>query len=148
MSTLSNTNETSEVTEEKPLRLSPTRENYLKVIYLEQQKSGSTRGCNITQILGVNRSTVAVTFRELKKQGLIDYVPYGPIHLTPRGEEIAARIVEKNTIVHDFFERVLDLDTKTAERIACELEHILTPQTLAKLKRFTEANLPDEGIEQ
>ncbi|MDO5532243.1 metal-dependent transcriptional regulator [Sutterella sp.] len=117
-------------------QLSPTRENYLKFIYLEEEQNGYARACNLSELMGVTRSTVALTFRELKADGLIDYAPYSPIRLTPRGRELAREIVRKNAVIKHFFMSVLDLDEEVSERIACELEHVISAPVLGRLTRF------------
>ena len=116
--------------------VSPTRENYLKFILLEERENGTARACNLANVLGVTRSTVATTFRELKADGLIDYVPYGPIHLTDKGLALAEQIVDRYEAVQSFFSSVLDLDSQTSSKIACELEHVLSDAVVERLRHF------------
>lgn len=116
--------------------VSPTRENYLKFILLEERENGTARACNLANALGVTRSTVATTFRELKADGLIDYVPYGPIRLTEKGRALAEQIVDRYEAVQSFFSSVLDLDQPTSSKIACELEHVLSEAVVERLRRF------------
>ena len=117
-------------------QVTPTRENYLKFILLEERANGCARACNLAELLGVTRSTVATTFRELKADGLIDYAPYSPIRLTDKGRELAERIVGRYEAVRSFFSTVLDVDAATSSRIACELEHVLTDAVVERLRRF------------
>lgn len=116
--------------------LSPTRQNYLKYIYLEEEAQGYARACKLSEALGVTRSTVALTFRDLKERGYITYERYSPIRLTDKGRAIAAELVRKNKIIKHFFSSVLDLDDKMADKIACELEHVISEAVLGRLARF------------
>ncbi|WP_295480577.1 metal-dependent transcriptional regulator [uncultured Sutterella sp.] len=116
--------------------LSPTRQNYLKYIYLEEEAQGYARACKLSETLGVTRSTVALTFRDLKERGYITYERYSPIRLTEKGRAIAAELVRKNKIIKHFFSSVLDLDEKMADKIACELEHVISEAVLGRLARF------------
>lgn len=116
--------------------LSPTRQNYLKYIYLEEEAQGYARACRLSEFLGVTRSTVALTFRDLKQRGYITYERYSPIRLTEKGRAIAAELVRKNKIIKHFFSSVLDLDDKMADKIACELEHVISDAVLGRLARF------------
>lgn len=116
--------------------LSPTRQNYLKYIYLEEEAQGYARACKLSEALGVTRSTVALTFRDLKERGYITYERYSPIRLTEKGRAIAAELVRKNKIIKHFFSSVLDLDEKMADKIACELEHVISEAVLGRLARF------------
>lgn len=116
--------------------LSPTRQNYLKYIYLEEEAQGYARACKLSEALGVTRSTVALTFRDLKERGYITYERYSPIRLTEKGRAIAAELVRKNKIIKQFFSSVLDLDDKMADKIACELEHVISEAVLGRLARF------------
>ena len=76
-------------TSEKGISTTPKRQNYLKYIYLEEQENGHARACRINEQLGVTRSTVALTFRELRAEGFITYEPYSPIRLHCRSHRSA-----------------------------------------------------------
>lgn len=118
-------------------KISPTRENYLKFIYLEERQNGYARACNLTEALGVTRSTVALTFRELKADGLIEYAPYSPIHLTDKGRALAEKIVRRYEQIKLFCGTVLDLDDAASSKVACELEHVLSDAVIERLRRFS-----------
>lgn len=120
--------------------ITPTRQNYLKYIYLEEQEKGHARACNITEQLGVTRSTVAVTFRELRAEGFISYEPYSPIRLTSKGRTIAEGIVRRYAAVKHFCRTVLELDEAMSEKIACELEHVISDAVAERLLSASEAH--------
>ena len=120
-------------TSEKGISTTPKRQNYLKYIYLEEQEHGPAWACRINEQLGVTRSTVALTFRELRAEGFITYEPYSPIRLTDKGRAIAEAIVRRYSAVKHFSRTVLELDEAMSEKIACELEHVISDAIAERL---------------
>ena len=125
---------------EKDSPTTPTRQNYLKYIYLEEKEKGHARACRITEQLGVTRSTVALTFRELRAEGFISYEPYSPIRLTEKGRAVAAEIVRRYLAVKHFSRTVLELDEAMSEKIACELEHVISDAIAERLLEVAKAH--------
>ena len=127
---------------EKDSPTTPTRQNYLKYIYLEEKEKekGHARACRITEQLGVTRSTVALTFRELRAAGFISYEPYSPIRLTDKGRAVAAEIVRRYLAVKHFSRTVLELDEAMSEKIACELEHVISDAIAERLLEVAKAH--------
>lgn len=123
---------------EKDSPTTPTRQNYLKYIYLEEK--GHARACRITEQLGVTRSTVALTFRELRAEGFISYEPYSPIRLTEKGRAVAEEIVRRYQAVKHFSRTVLELDEAMSEIIACELEHVISDAIAERLLEVAKAH--------
>lgn len=117
--------------------LSSTQENYLKYLYEEELANGYGRGCDLSEKLGVSRSTVATQMRGLKALGLIDYEPYHPLRLTPAGRRIGMRILGRNAVLKAFFSAVLRLSDEQCSALSCELEHIVTSETLEKAAAIT-----------
>jgi DtxR family Mn-dependent transcriptional regulator len=116
--------------------LSPVLENYLEIIFLEEAREGAVRASSIAESAGVSRSTVTSTLKTLKSMGLVEYEPYSLVHLTSRGRAIGKEIAHRHIIFREFFLRILQLEEKQADTIACELEHVVPSDVVQRWGQF------------
>ena len=104
-------------------------EDYLKTIYILSMGK-KVRGIDIAEAL-----KVSITLKELSKEGYL-FLDHGHgIHLTEVGEKIAKATYER----HNTFQQLLTglgVDEKTAAADACEMEHTVSPESFAALKRL------------
>jgi len=127
--------------------LSPNFENYLKAIGDIERKEGVVRSKEIAKRMKVRPSSVTNALQILEKQGLVMYEPYEPITLTPRGKRMWLILHQKNKTVKDFLIEVLEIDQRTAEEIACTIEHYISAQITERillLKQFLTDQKDDE----
>lgn len=116
--------------------LSPSLENYLEIIFLEEAKDGAARASSIADAAKVSRSTVTSTLKVLKSMGLVEYEPYSLIHLTEEGRAIGRDIAHRHIIFREFFLHVLQLEESQADAVACELEHVVPPHVIRRWGQF------------
>lgn len=116
--------------------LSPALENYLEIIFLEEAREGAARVSAIAGAAGVSRSTVTTMLKVLKSLGLVDYQPYGLIHLTEAGRGIGRDIAHRHIIFREFFLQVLQIEESEADAVACELEHVVPPDVIRRWGQF------------
>ncbi len=57
------------------------------------------------------------------------------LHLTPAGRATAEHIQERYRIIRDGLVS-LGVDPETAERDACRIEHIISPETFERIKAY------------
>ena len=62
----------------------------------------------------------------------------GSLTLTESGLSAAEKIYERHTILTEFLTR-LGVDRETAAEDACKMEHVISDESLAALKRFVES---------
>ena len=127
-----------------PEKLTASLEDYLEAIYNIARGSSVARSKDIAQALGVAKPSVTSALKALCTKGLINYQPYGYVSLTPAGTELAMAIVDKHSILKDFFANVLDVEPKLAASAACELEHSLGAPIISKLLSLLEFMRRDE----
>jgi len=72
----------------------------------------------------------------MAEKGLINYEPYSFITLTRKGTKIAREITRRHTVLKDFLFRVLQLDVKKADAVACRMEHDIDKASVDKLVQF------------
>ncbi len=110
-------------------------EDYLETIYNIIQKKGFARTKDISRNLGVTPPSVTEMMKKLDKDGLVNYERYGGVTLTEKGRKIAKIVKTRHNTIKEFL-NVLLISDKTADRDACELEHVLSPETIEQLTKF------------
>jgi DtxR family Mn-dependent transcriptional regulator len=118
--------------------LSASLEDYLEAIYHIVRKKQAARAKDISDRLGVNRSSVTGALHSLSEKKLINYAPYDIITLTAKGETVAEDITRRHTVLRDFFVHVLGVDRETAEGSACGMEHAVSELVLDRLAQFVD----------
>lgn len=110
-------------------------EMYLETILVLTRKMGNNvRSIDIANETGYSKPSVSRAMGILKDGGFIDISDEGHITLTRAGREVASTIYERHVILTDFFIKIgVDKDTAAAD--ACKVEHNLSKETFAKLKK-------------
>ena len=119
-------------------KLTSSLEDYLEAIWLLSRESKVVRVRDVARRLGVTPASVVNAVKMLVRRGLVEHEPYGYISLTDKGMERATQIYERHTILTRFFRDILGLDSNSAERTACILEHHINEKALARLVKFLE----------
>jgi DtxR family Mn-dependent transcriptional regulator len=116
--------------------LSSTLEDYLEAIFRIESRKRAARVRDISNHLGVAKSTVSAALKSLAEKELIDYEPYELAVLTEKGREKALRIVMNHQVLRYFLEDVLVLEEKRAEDIACRMEHAVDREVIERFVCF------------
>ena len=88
---------------------------------------------DVAAALGVTKPSVSVAMKKLRENGYIAVDGEGNLTLLEPGREIAERIYSRHRLLTHFFIQ-LGVDEKTAAEDACKAEHILSEQTLEKIR--------------
>ena len=115
-----------------------TVEDYLKAVYLLQKQNGSVRGADIAAELHVSRPTVSVSLKELEKEGYLFLDGAREVHLTDKGQTVARETYERHQTFQSLLED-LGVDGKTAAEDACKIEHDISDETFAAIKRHVKS---------
>ena len=118
--------------------LSGSMEDYLESILILKDRGNKVRVTDIAAFLNVSRPSVVNAISHLKKRDLVLQLRYGDVHLTDEGEEKAAEIYAKHVTIRQFLLECLGVDKAIAEQDACRIEHLLHPETIDRMKEFTE----------
>jgi len=78
------------------VELSPKKVEYIKFI---NGKNGPVKTNNIAAEFGVDPSTITKTIVELADEGLLMYVPYHGVSLSPKGKITAQFLVKRHRIL-------------------------------------------------
>lgn len=124
-------------------RSAPVREqfgDYLKHIFrLEQVESPVTTSA-LAESMKVAPSTVTDMLKRLSKEGLINYVPYHGITLTPEGEDQAVKAIRRHRIVERFLTDMLGFQWHEAHEEALSFEGDISDEVEQRL--FSALNRP------
>jgi len=118
--------------------VSPSLENYLKMILQLQEDGYNVRVTDLAEKLDIAKSSVNQAVGILKKQGLVRHERYGPLELTDKGITVAQGIEKRYVVLMRFLTDVLNIDPAVAEKDACLMEHAVSPATMEKLSGFIE----------
>ena len=112
-------------------------EDYLEAIYMLVAEGHEAGVSDVAKMLNVKMPSVVKAVRELKRMELVVQEPYSPIALTPKGRRVAKLVLGRHTLIREFLLK-LGVGRRTADRDACLMEHILSAETLDKIRTFTE----------
>jgi DtxR family Mn-dependent transcriptional regulator len=121
--------------------LSITEENYLKHILTHSLDNIQQNGVGtneLAQSLSVKPSSVNVMLKKLRDKELIEYVKYGKIYLTSKGEKRGLEIIRKHRLWETFLYKKLDFTWDEVHEVAEQLEHIQSKKLIEKLDKFLE----------
>lgn len=116
--------------------VSASLEDYLEAIYILTKKNPQVRVTDVARELDISKPSVNRAINTLKKQGLVNHEHYGDLCLTEEGVKIAEDVSSRHELLRGFLMNTLGVDAKTAEVEACLIEHNLSADTVAKLRKF------------
>ena len=113
-------------------------EDYIETIYVLIKEKGAARVRDVAADLHVKMPSVVKAMAELKKLELVTQEPYAAIELTVKGRRVAKLVLNRHTLLRSFLMK-LGVSRKTADKDACLMEHILSAETLDKIRTYTES---------
>ncbi len=116
------------------MRVSETIENYLETIYMLFKKGQPVRSIDVVHAMSLSRPSVSVMMKQLREKGLVTMNDAGHICLTTAGLKIAQGVYERHVLLTEALVN-LGVDRKTAREDACKIEHVLSPQSFASIKK-------------
>jgi DtxR family Mn-dependent transcriptional regulator len=119
-------------------------EDYLEMVSFLSD-DGEVRVTDIAARLGVSKPSVHTALKNLEEQELIQHKRYQSVTLTKKGAQWAAEIRKKHQFLTDFLINIVGVDAVIAERDACKMEHVLSPETLKRMKILA-TNLKSSGL--
>lgn len=114
-------------------------EDYLETIHVLIRNTGAARVRDVASELSVKMPSVVKAIAELKKVALVTQEPYGNIELTEKGRRVAESVLARHTTLKAFLLK-LGVSEKIAEKDACLMEHILSAQTMDRIRNFLGAS--------
>ena len=79
--------------------------------------------------------SVTAALQKLDSIGMVKYRRYQNVKLTRVGKTIAKKLHNRNKTLMDFL-LMIGVDENIAETDACEIEHVVNPQTIERLAEY------------
>jgi len=114
-----------------------TIEDYVELVYDLEKDKKPVHTNDVANALNINPASVTEFFQKLNKEGYIHYEKYGGASLTDKGRKVAIKTKKKHDALTEFL-TILGVDKKIADEDACEMEHILHPNTIDIVIKFVE----------
>ena len=124
------------------MKIQESAENYLETIYMLRQRKGVVRSIDIVNELSFSKPSVSVAMKNLRENGYVNMDPDGFITLCPKGQEIAERMYERHVFLSNWLVE-LGVDPDVAVEDACRMEHIISEETFACMKRHHQESLEE-----
>ncbi|HRK20179.1 MAG TPA: manganese-binding transcriptional regulator MntR [Fimbriimonadaceae bacterium] len=112
-------------------------EDYVELIDALIRETGEARAVDLAERLGVTHVTVSKTVQRLQREGLVTSQPYRSIFLTDEGRQMAEESQARHAMVLKFL-RALGVPDEVAEADAEGIEHHVSQETLAAMRRFVD----------
>jgi len=113
-----------------------TEENYLKIIYHLAENTNNVQTNAIAEQMQTKPASVTDMIKKLADKGLVDYIKYQGVTLTPKGRNTAIDIVRKHRLWEVFLVDKLNFKWDEVHDVAEELEHIKSVNLIERLDEF------------
>ncbi|RMG78456.1 MAG: metal-dependent transcriptional regulator [Chloroflexi bacterium] len=108
-------------------------DDFLKAIWVLQQSGERVSTNALAERLGVKAPSVTDMARRMVDAGLVDYVRYKGVMLTPAGEEIALKIIRRHRLLELYLVEELGYNLHEVHEEADNLEHAVSDRFIAAI---------------
>ena len=120
------------------MKLQESGEDYLESILKIERTKGVVRSVDVANDLNVSKPSVSRAMHILAERGFIQ-IEDNVLVLSESGRKIAEKIYERHVLFTNFLIQ-LGVDEAIAAEDSCRMEHTLSDESYAALKRFIEAH--------
>ncbi|MDX6622103.1 MAG: DtxR family transcriptional regulator, Mn-dependent transcriptional regulator [Solirubrobacterales bacterium] len=117
---------------QRGLRNSPSTEaieDYAKAIYtIAGEREGLVLNGEVAQRIGVTPATATAMLKRLSDLGLVEYLPYKGVSLTPAGERVALEVIRHHRLIEAYLAEALGMDPDKVHDEAEVLEHHISEE--------------------
>jgi DtxR family Mn-dependent transcriptional regulator len=103
-------------------------EDYVKAVYMLEQREGSASTAALAARLEVTPAAVSGMLRKLAALGLVAHEPYRGVRLTDRGRLVALEVVRHHRLLELFLVESLGMGWDEVHAEAEVLEHVLSEE--------------------
>ena len=109
-------------------------EMYLETILILSREQPAVRSIDVSEYMGYSKPSVSRAVSLLKKDGLLLMDSEGHLKLTKEGLQIAKGVCERHALLTRLLIG-LGVSEGVAAADACKMEHVLSDETFAAIKR-------------
>ena len=110
-------------------------EDYLKAILILQKQNHAVRSLDVAEMLSVTKPSVSRAVKLLREGGFLTMDADKRISLPEAGREAAEQVFEKHRVLTECLV-TMGVDPGIAEKDACRMEHLISPETLEQMKIY------------
>ena len=125
------------------MNLQESGEMYLESILVLSKKKDRVRSIDVVEYMGFSKPSVSRAIGLLRGGGYVNMDADGYLTLTEAGLEVASKIYERHSLLSSFLVS-LGVSEKTADADACKLEHHVSDESFAAIKRHLMQNMKDQ----
>lgn len=125
------------------MQIHQSAEDYLECILKLSKQRPVVRSIDIANDMNYSKPSISVAMKNLRLNGYINVDESGFITLTDSGMEIASNIYDRHLILRKWLE-FLGISPETAEQDACKIEHTLSEETYAALRKHIIEEMGEE----
>ena len=119
------------------MNIRKSAEDYLEAMLMLKEEHGYIRSIDVADKLGVTKPSVSYATKRLRENGYITFDSAGMILLLEPGREIAERMYERHKLLTELFIK-LGVSPETAREDACKIEHDLSAESFAAIRRYAQ----------
>lgn len=117
--------------------LSHSMVHYLLTIHKLKESKGYARVTDIAKDLNLTKGSVSTAINNLKKKNLVEEEEDSKfLLLTSIGHDEVHRILGSRTLIFYFLRDFVGVEEEVAEKDACQMEHLISPETSEKFFTF------------
>ena len=109
-------------------------EMYLETILILGQRKNLVRAVDVAAEMRLSKPSVSRALVKLKNDACIIVDENGHIAFTEKGRAIAEKIYERHQVLTDIL-MAIGVNRETAAKDACKMEHDISDETFAAMKR-------------
>lgn len=113
-------------------------EDYLETILILSKRLPVVRSIDIANELSYSKPSISVAMKNLRASEYVTVSEEGYITLTKTGKKLAETVFERHTILSNMLIR-LGVDPDIARADACKMEHDISPESFAAIKKHVES---------
>ena len=111
-----------------------SKENYLKAIAEAQSEGETVISASLARWLNVSPPAVTAAIKRLKRDELIHVAEQGEITLTPQGQKIANRVLNRHHLIERMLAEIFGMEWYKVHDEAEQLEHAVSEDFERKLQ--------------
>lgn len=119
------------------MHLQESGEMYLESIYVLSKTKGAVRSLDVAEYMNFSKPSVSRAVGLLKSGGYLQMDKEGFLTLTDTGRAVAEKIYERHTLLTAFLTQ-LGVDPNIAAEDACKMEHVISDESFAAIKRHAQ----------
>ena len=112
-------------------------EDYLETILILNNRMPYVRSIDVANELNYSKPSVSIAMKNLKQKDYVTVSEEGHIHLTDSGRKLAEMIYERHSVLSGWLIS-MGVQRETALEDACRMEHDMSPESFAAIKKCIE----------